>query len=512
MAAVKSPMVDQDGTFGRLHRDILMSSRRTGLKSNEEVDWKERDPKPIPVTVRRQSSTFKRFALANQLQESDVKTSVSLAPSKVLDTDTGLQLSMKANSILGGSTWTQNLEKEFVKLDAKSSNVTAGEEEGAPTVLSGSEEPREQSVFHLTETEKYILKQIMNMTHDRAGLQAHRKLAETHLVRVQTHMEEAQPSEIAQGGYIHLPDRTKMKRHYMKKLGRKATKTEVQVPKECCTMLGNVAKYDPARRRHDLKNTIIPLIPGSLPNPEFRFRHVFVVDMAYMEKNKVDLTNDRVPVFSAAHPGDKYLFSKEISEEIKARSKRLLAAIRIAFNNRLYWKDVLKGKSKPTAVLEDTENEEVYKRECEQFISNPLSCRSMMYYVDVYDPTQEYDCPSQGYVGVLETSPRLLAVQEGEKFKERLMSHICNDGSLFETCLSLPRLWRHNFYNSTAGSDGVLDRAPSVIVLPLDFGLAGGVVKSKQTDRLRYLEGRYMKYFGGVSPVTLNMKNPVYST
>ena len=33
------------------------------------------------------------------------------------------------------------------------------------------------------------------------------------------------------------------------------------------------------------------------------------------------------------------------------------------------------GKSKPTAVLEDTENEEVYKRECEQFISNPLSCR-----------------------------------------------------------------------------------------------------------------------------------------
>ena len=53
----------------------------------------------------------------------------------------------------------------------------------------------------------------------RVSLQAHRKLAETHLVRVQTHMEEAQPSEIAQGGYIHLPDRTKMKRHYMKKLG-----------------------------------------------------------------------------------------------------------------------------------------------------------------------------------------------------------------------------------------------------------------------------------------------------
>jgi hypothetical protein len=37
----------------------------------------------------------------------------------------------------------------------------------------------------------------------------------------------------------------------------------------------------------------------------------------------------------------------------------------------------------------------------------------MMYYVDVYDPTQEYDCPSQGFVGTLETSPRLLAVQEG---------------------------------------------------------------------------------------------------
>ena len=29
----------------------------------------------------------------------------------------------------------------------------------------------EQSVFQLTETEKYILKQIMNMTHERAGLQ-----------------------------------------------------------------------------------------------------------------------------------------------------------------------------------------------------------------------------------------------------------------------------------------------------------------------------------------------------
>ena len=40
-------------------------ARRTGLKSSEEVEWKEREPKPIPVTVRRQSSTFKRFALAN---------------------------------------------------------------------------------------------------------------------------------------------------------------------------------------------------------------------------------------------------------------------------------------------------------------------------------------------------------------------------------------------------------------------------------------------------------------
>ena len=47
----------------------------------------------------------------------------------------------------------------------------AGEEEGGQVPLSGSEESREQSVFHLTETEKYILKQIMNMTHDRAGLQ-----------------------------------------------------------------------------------------------------------------------------------------------------------------------------------------------------------------------------------------------------------------------------------------------------------------------------------------------------
>ena len=44
-------------------------------------------------------------------------------------------------------------------------------------------------------------------------------LAETHLIRVQTHMEDAQPSEIALGGYVHLPNRTKMKRHYMKKLG-----------------------------------------------------------------------------------------------------------------------------------------------------------------------------------------------------------------------------------------------------------------------------------------------------
>ena len=37
-----------------------------------------------------------------------------------------------------------------------------------------------------------------------------------------------------------------------------------------------------------------------------------------------------------------YTLNLQISEEIKSRSKRLLAAIRIAFNNRLYWKDVLK--------------------------------------------------------------------------------------------------------------------------------------------------------------------------
>ena len=110
------------------------------------------------------------------------------------------------------------------------------------------------------------------------------------------------------------------------------------------------------------------------------------------------------------------------------------------------------------------------------------------------------------------TELRLKVFISGEKFKDRLISHISNDGTLFETYLSLPRLWRHNFYNSLAGSEGILDRAPSVLVLPLDFGLAGGQIKSKQTDRLRYLEARYMKYFGGVSPVTLNMKNPVNST
>ena len=31
------------------------------------------------------------------------------------------------------------------------------------------------------------------------------------------------------------------------------------------------------------------------------------------------------------------------------------------------------------------------------------------------------------------------------------MSHLSNDSSLLESVLSLPRLWRHNFYNSLAG-------------------------------------------------------------
>ena len=52
-----------------------------------------------------------------------------------------------------------------------------------------------------------------------------------------------------------------------------------------------------------------------------------------------------------------------------------MAAIRIAFNNRLYWKDVLKGKCKPSAVLGDCESEELYRKQCEQFVTNPLSCR-----------------------------------------------------------------------------------------------------------------------------------------
>ena len=93
----------------------------------------------------------------------------------------------------------------------------------------------------------------------------------------------------------------------------------------------------------------------------------------------------------------------------------------------------------------------------------------------------------------------------GENFHDRLMSHLENDSNLLETVLSLPRLWRQNFYDSKAGNRGILQRAPSVLVVPLDFGLFGGQTKTKQTDRLRYLEARYMKYFGGISPVTLNM-------
>lgn len=498
-----SPMNDQNGAFGRLHR---------GLQSNEEVDWKEPDAKPVPnpPLVRRSSFQVQRASLVNG---EEILTSVgSMTTNRTYDNNKNSdspQLNAKANHILGRNTWTKDLDKDFVKLStSEQGSDKKSEENSESTESNATVAVIEQSVFHLTETEKYILKQIMNLTHDRVGLQAHRMLAETHLIRVQTHMEDAQPSEIALGGYVHLPNRTKMKRHYMKKLGRKAQKSEVQVPKECCSPSGKVVKYDPKKRRHDLKHTITPLVPGSLPDPDFRFRHTFVIDMASMEKNKVDLTDDRIPVFSAAHPEDKYLFSKEISTEIKERSKRLLAGIRIAFNNRLYWKDVLKGKSKPSAVLEEGETEELYRKECETFVSHPLSCRSLMYYVDVFDPTQEYSCPSQGYVGVLETSPRILAVKEGEKLADRLMNHIYNDSSLLETTLSLPRLWRHNFYNGVAGSQGVIDQAPSVLILPLDFGLAGGQVKSKQTDRLRYLEARYLKYFGGVSPVTLNEATP----
>jgi len=400
----------QDQPFGRLHR---------GLTSNDQVDWKEPNPKPKPV--RRESKTWNRIrqddstTLVTSSQNSTIPnnhvtssnghvTSPLGNTSRVLEADTSLQLSLKANSILGGSSWTKSVDPKFVKLD---SVVTNGEGEGEKVIIDVVHVV-EQSVFQLTETEKYILKQIMNMTHERVGLQAHRKLAETHLIRVQTHMEDPLPSEISEGGYVHLPDRTKMKRHYMKKLGRKATKSEVQVPKECCAMRGPEVTYCPEVRRQDIKNVIIPLTPGQLPDTDFRFRHMFVVDMEYMEKHKVDLANDQVPVFSAAHPDDKYLFSKSISTEIKVRSKRLLAGIRIAFNNRLYWRDVLKGKSKPSVVLTEGETEEVYYKECERFINDPLTCRSMMYYVDVYDPVQEYNSFSQGYVGTLETSPRLL--------------------------------------------------------------------------------------------------------
>ena len=35
--------------------------------------------------------------------------------------------------------------------------------------------------------------------------------------------------------------------------GRKAAKSEVQVARECCSLVGNVLKYDPDQRRQDLK-------------------------------------------------------------------------------------------------------------------------------------------------------------------------------------------------------------------------------------------------------------------
>ena len=57
----------------------------------------------------------------------------------------------------------------------------------------------------------------------------------------------------------------------------------------------------------------------------------------------------------------------------------------------------------------------------------------------------------------------------------------------------------------------MLEIAPSLIIIPLDFGFYGGQVKTKQSDRLKYLESKYLKYFGGVSPVTLNM-NPTLAT
>ena len=67
--------------------------------------------------------------------------------------------------------------------------------------------------------------------------------------------------------------------------------------------------------------------------------------------------------------------------------------------------------------------------------------RSMMYYVDVYDPTQEYDCPSQGYVGVLETSPRLLAVQEGTWIIYEILLFYCKFLTRIFYLRVIPQFW-----------------------------------------------------------------------
>lgn len=59
---------------------------------------------------------------------------------RVLECDTSLQLSLKANSILGGSTWTQSADPKFVKLDSVVTNgeggAVAAEGEKVTIVLS----------------------------------------------------------------------------------------------------------------------------------------------------------------------------------------------------------------------------------------------------------------------------------------------------------------------------------------------------------------------------------------
>ena len=271
-------------------------------------------------------------------------------------------------------------------------------------------------------------------------------------------------------------------------------------------------RYSPKSRK-----LLTPVANKIYLEPKYRTDNIVLIDVEKLvEQNKgrdFSVFGQKIPAFTVNEetPGDlvsssKFKLSDIVSHRVLVRDLkgRLRAAVKLACANFTHWLSVYKSlKMSKSKTAEERRLQQNLKRFC----YNPLACKGVVYFYEVFCDSLPRGEKSQVYIGQTTTQSFGKRIKEHQNDKE--------NPSLFELFLQRKEVWPEKSLKIAEQEGKILNYEPKVVVLPLDYGLNEVLALSglegfvSKGDTLDKLQRDYANYFGARSPIGLNSKLPV---